>query len=136
MFAANPESPAIVFLDNVRNFVSARKMRGQLKFQPCGKILAKTTRIDEMRFDLAMFEGICLNNNGVINQRTPPTQKESDWLAAPVAFNVTGFGGALPCPFENAGHAPGFGGSDGRYICGAEQNIANAGIEEPVVAGR
>jgi hypothetical protein len=72
MFAANPESPAIIFLDDVRNFISARKSCGKLKLEPSGKILAKTARIDEMRFDLAMFEGICLNNNGVINQRTPP----------------------------------------------------------------
>jgi hypothetical protein len=48
-----------------------------------------------MRFDLAMFKGICLNNNDVINQRTPPAQKESGRLAAPVALDIALFAGAL-----------------------------------------
>src|SRR6478736_2873285 len=76
MIAANPKSPPIVFLDDVRDFASARKPLGELKLKPRGKILAKTARIDEVRLDLAMFEGIRLNDNCAISQRTPPAQKE------------------------------------------------------------
>lgn len=56
-------------------------------------------------------------------------------LAAPVALDVAGFGRALFCHFENAGGAPGFRGSDGWCSCGAEQNIADAGVEQPVISG-